>query len=281
MKIIILYERAIRILMYLINSSCPHTISDIQKIIMVSNRTIRYDLDHIDSFLELNKIKKLSRRPDERIKLILLKFLENDDFITIDMIAKDIMVSRSTINSDMKKVKEICKDYGLQVKYVQRHGLKLIGNEKNKRAILSQMWLDYVWRQSIKNQSDKFSSEDSYKYKKLIYKLKGNIDSSLIETCVNIIEKELSISYSDVAYANIIANICIMINRLKLGKTITAIGNEEERIMNTREFKVVNSFTEIIENYYKISIPISEVAYMTTYFLGGSLLENDIDSSGE
>ena len=108
---------------------------------MVSNRTVRYDLDNIDEFLLDNNIKKLSRKPrigisfvgdevdrnkiksllknvgkynyiyspDERIVMIILEFVGSMDYITVDYLAEVLQVSESTINNDMKSVRDFLK----------------------------------------------------------------------------------------------------------------------------------------------------------------------------
>lgn len=313
MKAIILYKRAAQILTYLINSQTPHTISDLQKIMMVSNRTIRYDLDLIDDFLIFHKLSKLDRKPrvgvhfsgteterkrvaellesineynyvlspDERIKLIILEFVEADNYVTIESLSDKLMVSRSTINKDLKAVRQILEKHDISLNPVFGQGLKLEGKEKNIRNILSEMWLEYVYRAQDVGKDKSRLKRENFRYRRLVSRLKQRIDIPFVENCANIMESELGIGYSDVAYANIVANMCITINRLKRGNRITLTEQEKEKLRGTKEFNVVRNFVEIIEDYFSIKMCEDEIAYIATHFLGGNLSEIDKDTQGE
>lgn len=313
MKAIILYKRAAQILTYLINSQIPHTISDLQKIMMVSNRTIRYDLDLIDDFLLFHKLPKLARKPrvgvqfkgtsmeikkvveliesineynyvlssDERIKLIILEFIEDDNYVTIESISDKLMVSRSTINKDLKTTRQMLGKHNISLNPVYGQGLKLEGKERNIRNVLSEMWLEYVYRAVDLGEDKSRLKRESFKYRKLVSGLKQKIDIPFVENCVNIMESELGIGYSDVAYANIVVNMCIAINRLKSGKRIVLSEQEKENLKDTKEFNTIKNFVEIIEDYFSIKMCEDEISYIATHFLGGNLSELDKDIQGE
>lgn len=314
MKTIFLYERAAQILLYLVNSSKPLTIADIQNLIMVSNRTVRYDLDNIDDYLLSNNMNKLSRKPrvgvsfvgdkyeryrlkemlkniegydyvlspDERVAIIILEFIEANDYITTKYLSEKLQVSQSTINNDLKRVRKILGRYNLKIDFLQRHGLKLKGEEKDIRRILVEMWLEYVYNSSdVKSKNYNYKKDQKFKFKKIIHKLKDEIDIPFVENIVNIMEKKLSKNYSDVAYANIIAHICVSIMRIKNGRYILLDLKDKQKLEKTKEFKIAKDSAEIFEDYYKIKMTEDELIYITTCLLSGNLSSINEKKSGE
>lgn len=299
----LLYERAAQILIYLINSEKPHTICDLQKIMMVSNRTIRYDLDHIDDFLQQHKIKKLSRKPrvgisfegsiqdkkmikgilgninkisyifspEERVKLILLVFIDNQSYITIEQLALQLGVSRSTIQNDRKKVKKILANYDLTIEFIHRQGSRLQGKEKDIRKLLSELWQEQIGKILYERQNTYYKKFCKFfEYDIFTRKLLEGIDLFFLENCLNILEKKLALSYSDVAFSNILSQFCVTIKRIKEGHNIVFEGNRES-LKLTKEFMMVNYLKDLLENHFKISLDEDEMLHITTCLLGGNL----------
>lgn len=311
--IIFLYERAAHILLYLVNSPSPKITSQIQKLTMVSNRTVRYDLDNIDEFLLDNNMEKLSRKPrvgiffvgdevdrnkvrsllknvgkynyiyspDERMVMIILEFVESMDYITVDYLAGNLQVSQSTINNDLKRVRDVLKKYELKIVFLQRHGLKLEGREKSIRKLLVDFWLEYIYNFSdVKSKAYSHGKDDKFELKKLIDKLKYDIDIPFIENIVNIMEKKVDVNYSDVSYANIVVHIAVSLLRIKQNQYIALDIVDITKIKKTKEFIIVKGFSEILEDYYSIKIIEDEIIYITTCLLGGNLSSNDENFKG-
>lgn len=312
-SIIFLYDRAAQILLYLLNSNVPRTISQIQKLLMVSNRTVRYDLDNIDNFLVANGMNKLQRKPrvgvsfmgeaedrkklkevlvgaekydfvfspDERIIMIILAFIDADDYITTEELSQKLGVSQSTINNDLKKARRALEEYGLNIVFRQRHGLKLVGEERHIRKLLVELWTEYVYDYSdIKSKSHKHGKSNSFGIRKYMDRLIDDIDIPFIENIVNIMEKKIGVDYSDVAYANIVAHICVSLMRINKGRYID-LNLEDKNMVQTREYTVAKDLIEIVEGYYNIKIIEDEIIYITACLLGGNLSSIYENSKGE
>lgn len=313
MDIIFLYDRAAQILLYLLNSNLPRTISQIQKLVMVSNRTVRYDLDNIDNFLTANGMQKLERKPrvgvsfigshedrrrlkeilegaekydfvfspDERIVIIILSFIDAEDYIKTEELSEKLGVSQSTINNDLKEVRKTLKEYGLKIVFRQRYGLKLVGEERHIRKLMVDLWTEYVYDYSdVKSKSHEHGKRNSLGIRKFMDNLLDDIDIPFIENMVNIMEKKVGVDYSDVAYANIVAHICVSLMRIIKGRYID-LELEDKNIVYTREYAVVRDLVEIVEGYYNIKIKEDEVIYITACLLGGNLSSSYENSKGQ
>lgn len=90
--------------------------------------------------------KKANDRPqskEERCHCILAKLLLGSASITIQQLSNTLYVSRSTVENDLKKVKQKLAQFGLQLA-ITHTGLSLIGSEHQKRQatveLISQYW---------------------------------------------------------------------------------------------------------------------------------------------
>ncbi|KJD47294.1 BglG family transcription antiterminator [Paenibacillus terrae] len=163
-------NRQISILLRILFGNDPLTGSSIAKEFLVSARTVRSDIKLLNNELSKYKVqihsskqvgyyieprdKKIIRgifeefnltdqetdvpnTPIERTVYIVLKLLFSTDYITMETIADDIYVSKTTINYDIKRVSEVVHSFpSLQLTVSQTKGLLLSGNEISKRALL-------------------------------------------------------------------------------------------------------------------------------------------------
>ena len=90
--------------------------------------------------------KEANDRPqskEERCHCILAKLLLVSSSITIQQLSNTLYVSRSTVENDLKKVKQKLAQFGLQLA-ITHTGLSLIGSEHQKRQatveLISQYW---------------------------------------------------------------------------------------------------------------------------------------------
>lgn len=165
--ITILNERKIQIILELINKNGKSKIEDVAKQFKVSERTIRYDLNGINTFIKIrnlpmclkvkdgfvmlyNRLYSKSETislfnsigidfvqnmlsPDERKYFILNELFFAKSFITINYLADKIFVSRNTIINDLNKVKDWLAENEIEFISISSKGLKIDGKEKRLR----------------------------------------------------------------------------------------------------------------------------------------------------
>ena len=134
----------------------------------VSQRTIRNDINAINEVLSENGIDFLSlesggviRKPerfaeilpmvgmgdfysyklskDERKMIASAMLVNSVGYITLSTIADNLMVSRATIINDLDEIKQLIKDANLEVISHPNKGLRVDGNESDKRWLLFQL----------------------------------------------------------------------------------------------------------------------------------------------
>jgi lichenan operon transcriptional antiterminator len=128
---------------------------------------------HINDYSEFKQIllKPIVEKSDynssqKRIAYIFRKLIEIDDYVQIDDLAEEVMVSRGTIINDLKKAKSIllCYDLKLNSHSGKGKGLQLVGSEIEKRVLIINSVFDYFYEYyemlpSIKVCVDEITSE--------------------------------------------------------------------------------------------------------------------------
>lgn len=302
--IIILNERCTQILIKLVNSSLPVKITELASSFKVSSRTIRYDLDEIDEFLKYNNLPQLIRKPNvgvkfsesledkdkalellddvsiyyyalsqkERVNIILSNLIGQKDYTTINALADNLMVSRSTIINDLSKVRKWLYDHGLELKSVPKYGLKVLGDEKKLRKAAIELLTETVdIDRALDIVKSPIYTRINVGMDNEIKKLFENIDLSYIEDCIKTAESELETVFSDAAFTGLVIHIAIAIKRIELGRDIVMPTDELKSLEMTKEFSVASNIAKMLEKYFKVNIPIDEIGYITVHLLGSSV----------
>lgn len=308
-----LNKRCSKLLYEIMNAEGYVNISQLSREFGVSNRTIRYDLDKVDDFLKSSNLPQLIRKPneginykcdsvdkgkvldllgeidldqyilsqDERITIILSELLETREYITMEKLSEILLVSRSTIIKDMDKVREWLLGRELELESCKRHGVKIIGEERHLRKAALELLTSnvdvYKALNLIKYPKVSKSEFGLDKYKKEFFK---DIDIPYIENCLHIAEKQLETKFTDEAYSGLVIHIAIAIKRIREEKDIVMEEDELKALEITKEFVVASSIAKILENRFKVVIPIDEIGYMTIHLLGSNVAtskNNDAD----
>ncbi len=155
------------------NAATPLTVAKIAKIIGVSERTVRYDLNALEDELgacrlvlrkksqkgiwveaagEETKKKTLRDLPqeyimckEERCYAIIVAILSRPKGMAIDAIAKRIAVSRSTLLSDLKSVRDMLQECQLQLSSKRGLGIWISGAEGAVRKLLLHIFSRYTY----------------------------------------------------------------------------------------------------------------------------------------
>lgn len=288
-------NRQIEIITYLLKKSEYISAKFISTEFNVSIRTIRYDLELIENWLNENKatlvkipnkgmmIKtKISRdilfeklkflsvenrilSEKERMKYIVLELLAEDKELTIVDLSNRLLLSRNTTMKVIKEVKKYLLENNLELVKVHAKGFKIIGNEINKRSILSNIFLAIFDINNII-----MAMNDSQVYQELIDYCENQypefnfnniriIFGELIE-----LEKEYDFYLTDMALAKFIIYLTISVNRMKSNKYLS---NNIEIIRNIEEYKIGEIVASRLQKLFDIEISKSEIDEITNYIV--------------
>ena len=95
-----------------------------------------YDYSRLESILG-GSLRKTSdfNSSTKRIAYIIKRLVDSIKPLIIDDLAEEISVSRGTINKDLKIVKQIAKDFSLEILSKPNRGIEISGEELNLRLI--------------------------------------------------------------------------------------------------------------------------------------------------
>ncbi len=249
----------------LISSDYTLNISDIQKLLGVSQRSAYYSISKINDYLELQGLPKLVNKRQvgilidplvkdkladtvsdtlgelyictgsERIVLEILILLIKRDFINIMYFEALFGVSRNTIVNDIKEIRNMISVYNLALEYDNFAGYQIEGLPIRKRSVILNLISNYEYLIKIKS-FDMYTDE---------------VVASTLEI-LKILEKELNIKYVNTTlnYLSILISI-IKINDLEP----ISLGEEDKKVVeDSDEFrackKIVGSFLSEKEYYY-------------------------------
>lgn len=289
----ILNQRRQHLLFQIMQSDQPKQIRELASEYKVSNRTIRYDLDHIDELLMENQLPVFNRSSKqgisfvgsqkekdrlvklfqnkndyyynlsskERVPFIILEILQSKEYTTLDTIAEMLMVSRSTIIKDMTKVKKWVAQYNLKFEAVPNRGMRITGDERTIRRGLTHLL-----------QKESFEMIETQR-REVQFIEQEEFDQ--IQDCLDKIEEEYGISFSHDAHLLLDLQIGIAVKRIQIGNEI-AISDEEMRMLQyEREFVIALQMAKMLEIQFKTNINLQEIGYITTCFLSGSIFETN------
>lgn len=160
-------DRTIQIFKRFIWSDYPLTLSELSEDFRISNRTLRNEIKEINAFLDernLPEIKTIRNRGmrlnleqkerelldacldeknefnylnrEERIFDLILAFSLSEQPVFLYQKESDYQISKSTMDEDMRRVRTILLEYGIEVLSIPKQGIILKGSERTIRTMI-------------------------------------------------------------------------------------------------------------------------------------------------
>lgn len=161
-------DRTLKILRIFITSDYPITLNKLEEEFHTSSRTIRNELREINQYLSENgfpEIKNFRKKGyllqlnqeqknllinqnelldgeyflerENRIFDLILSFSLGKEAIFLYQKEEEYQISKSSLDEDMRRVRNILSDYGLEVLSVPKQGIVLQGSERSIRTMFS------------------------------------------------------------------------------------------------------------------------------------------------
>lgn len=299
-----------RLMLMLIDENEPITIREISDSLNVSQKTVRNYLDdaednfnkfgvrlirkpNVGNFIDLDSserpsIRKLINNDESnkiyeyssiyRQKYILETLFRNRYTYTIQLFADDLYCSKNTIVNDLIYVEEWLGNYNIILKRKQNQGLWIEGSEKSIRSAMMSLFL----KSSEKNKD----SEENYKeinnidyridyvnYKRL-KKFFPKLDVVKVQTIIQNSENKLGCSFTDQAFVDLVAHIAIVLQRIKLKKTIEFDNENFDFLKDKNEYHVAEEIRNDLIREFNVNIPEEESTYICLHILGAKIQED-------
>src|SRR5699024_3472849 len=94
------------------------------KLNIIDDRKIRKFLQSVFREQVANE-DSIPKSPEERTTYLIRRLLLGEHYLKLDDLSEEIYVSRSTVQNDLKNVKEILNEYGIQLETRPNYGIKL------------------------------------------------------------------------------------------------------------------------------------------------------------
>lgn len=271
-----------------------HTSKEIGEEMELSSKTIRKEINHLNSVIK-DKGAIIESKPgvgfifiikdDDKFKLflkndwykyayyqqedgdknlryenILRLFLFSNSYIKQYELAEVFHVSESQINKDIPYIRQLLEGYGINLISRPYYGMKIEGDERNIRlAIKNEIGEDPILFEDDKNR-DLFIE---------IQKVIEDIDFG----------EDYHMPY--VSFKNLVIHIYISILRIKQKKYIISSKDFEEKIISSEEFKIANDIVHKLQEKLKIKIPNQELTYIAMHLIAKNTISNQEKLSNE
>lgn len=199
----------------------------------------------LDETVFFNIFKKLKLSISESLNEIeereerVFCYLLNNGVCTIDDIADELYISKSVVHNTLNEIKNIIKNYKVEIKGTQNVGLRIEGNEIEIRKVLIECFSNPYQNMELPEQ--------------IIHVLKD-------------IEKDFNLDSA--TSERIKLSTKVMLSRLKEGYNIQQNVQIDERVFESEDFMAVSNIKEYILNHYEVQFPNLEILLIVFQIIG-------------
>ncbi|TLS35212.1 BglG family transcription antiterminator [Pseudalkalibacillus caeni] len=299
----VLDKRRAHLLSIIQQSSNPIPTKDLVAKMNVSQRTIYYDLDQINSWLKEQNLEPIENKhgeglylPDtskselilqkdegfddwqyqlskqEREVLIKAKILLEEQDASMQNFMDLTDMSRGTVAKVLKIVKDEFRQAGLKLYYQKGSGYRLSGPEEAKRKVLSNILATIFSHPEWQNVRNKVHQM-----------IEPGTESSSQETDQRLIvrnlifeaEQKLGLTLTDEMVEILSLQILMIMKRIQLQKYIVVESEEKKVLQQTDAYQATLLITNKLKDLWEVSFPDDEICFITMKLLGSKVQHDD------
>ncbi|WP_099159658.1 BglG family transcription antiterminator [Virgibacillus ndiopensis] len=281
------------IIQLLMKSNDPMTSEELSTHLYVSSKTVRNDIKELNRLLQQRDLQIDSYRgkgyqlkimddekltqfiqehleeargvipsePETRVHFLMEKLLLQSDYIKMEDLTEELYISRSTLKSDLKIVREILENYSLSLDQKPNYGIKVIGNETQIRFCIS----EYIFNQKsvlIEDNPDWIS-------------ILAQKDLEIIKTSILSKMRKHNIIISDMSLQNLITHLAIACKRIRESNSVEIVQDELRDMKDKKEFAVAKEIVQDVESGLGVNFSDKEVAYLAIHLQGTKLVNSN------
>lgn len=200
--------------------------------------------------------KKLPNTPEERMDYLMQLLLHTSEYVKVSDIADHLFISTSRLGIDLKHLREILKNYHLEIINKPNYGIKIHGNERDRRICMA----EYFMKRRTNDQSEAI---DNYQV--------------MVNRVITDVLIQKNIHMSDIALESLAIHLLIAIERIKTGNIIQLTSETTDKMVEKEEYPIAIALKDAIEHHFGITLPLSEICYLTQHLIGKKHFESDSD----
>ena len=208
---------------------------------------------------DLQEMIKGAGETQNKAAQLMRALLLADDYRKLDDIAEELWVSRSTADRLFKEAKEIFGRYHLSLVSKPFYGIRLEGNERDRRLCLVQCCLP-----SKSSMMDRFwgkMAEDT----DLVYEELTEI----VESCIQSEEYQIA----EASQRNLVVHLAVAVMRIRTSHLVQD-GNALS-FGESPEGRIAKEIARKIKERYKVEFPAAEIAYIQIHLKGKRFFMED------
>jgi mannitol operon transcriptional antiterminator len=288
-------QRSTAILSYLSQAKAYVPTKEISEKFNISRRTIYYDIEKINGWLQENHLPEVKHvrsagfyledeaaqqipvklgtiktwhyeySVQERKAWLVIYIMTRETSLNLEDLMERNRVSRNTTIEDLKSLKEELLRFHLQLEFDRKLGYVINGEEEDKRkAIVYYLQLllpDQSW-QTILSQipiilNAKNEKMDLFNSEKL----------KAVQMIVSESERDLNIQFTDDFLHSLALRLLLFGRRLAQGKKVL-IDVEEKKVLNeTKEYAAAKKISNKLAKLFQVDFPEDEIYYITKHLL--------------
>lgn len=271
-----------------------HTSKEIGEEMELSSKTIRKEINHLNSVIK-DKGAIIESKPgvgfifiikdEDKFKLflkndwykyayyqqedgdknlryenILRMFLFSNSYIKQHELAEIFHVSESQVNKDIPYIRQILESYGINLISRPYLGMKIEGDEKNIRLAI---------KNEIGEDPTLFENDKNRGLFKEIQEIIEDMDFG----------EDYYMPYAN--FKNLVIHIYISILRIKQKEYVKLPKSVEKKLFSYEEFKIANKIVDELQAELEIEIPNQELVYITMHLIAKNTIMDQEKLSSE
>lgn len=298
-------SRSVHVLHLFINADNPLTIQKLTGLLNISRRTVYYDIQKINDWLNehrmpgvqqqkqkgyfLSQEQKANIPPllgnlgdwqyfhgkEDRLVMIAVSLLTTTKGLYLQDFIELTNVSRGTVAGDLKELKENWqKKFHLTLEFTRTDGYLVQGKETDKRQALAH----YITQLIASRELDQITA----KVNQLIFSASqshGFFDESRIGFLKNVIancEAMLGTELTDETLELLALQLIILEQRISQGSKVVIDNVEKEALIKTKEYQAAARIATYLQVPASDGIPEDEIYFITINLLGARVNHTDL-----
>jgi lichenan operon transcriptional antiterminator len=184
--------------------------------------------------------KNLHDSPQSRLAFIINRLVNSDEAITLDELAFEMNIGRTTLVNELKKAAVALESFHLSIRGKQNRGIYLSGNEIDLRFFILDNVFDYLYSG---------------------YPLDEDIKEAIIRIAIQC-DLESTTQHRLMQY------VTVMLDRLLKNHPLTERNKNLEKLIDTKDYQLALEIAEAIEKQLPVTIPQPEILFITLPIAG-------------
>lgn len=208
---------------------------------------------------ELREMLRQTGHPQDKTAQLMRALLLADDYQKLDDIADELWISRSTADRLFKEAKATFDRYHLSLVSKPFYGIRLEGNERDRRLCLVQCCLP-----SKNSMMDQFWAKIAADADLVYEELK-----EIVESCIGSEEYQIA----EASQRNLIVHLAVAVMRIRTSHLVQDASALP--VSESPEGRIAREIAEKIEKRYKVEFPAAEIDYIQIHLKGKRFFMED------